>query len=197
MLQGKCRSCTEAISFLYPAIEITTAALLSCLYLYLPHQYFLAYALFISALIVTIRSDIETMMISSFMTLYLVPVGCLLSWLNLLPISFTESIIGALVGYLFLYITNTIFKYIKQYDGIGEGDFDLLCFIGSFTGILGCWTAVTIGSAVGSLYGITILAYSYCNTSTTPTPLCQKIPFGPFLSLGALIYLFAQKWLFI
>src|ERR1700733_11515733 len=54
ILGKKCRYCKKEISILYPAIEVLTAILLTSMFLYLPSQYFIAYTLFISALIIII-----------------------------------------------------------------------------------------------------------------------------------------------
>ena len=193
LLGGKCRSCKKSISFLYPFIEALTAITLLSLYVYIPHHYFLSYFIFFSALIVTIRSDLETMFISRFMT---IPFGIFLSMQGLLPISTKESIYGAVFGYLFLFIINRIFKYWRKSDGIGEGDFDLLLYIGSFTGIIGCWMSVTIGSLLGSLYGLTIIFFTQHNASADNSIYATKIPFGPFLAFGAIIFVFIQKYIF-
>jgi len=182
--------------FLYPFIEILTAIALSLVYLYIPLHYFFGYFIFCSALIVTIRSDIETMLILRDATISLVPVGMGLSIYGFLPLSIQESLCGALFGYLFLRIISSIFKYWRNLDGIGEGDFDLLVFIGSFTGIIGCWISITIGSIVGSLYGITTILFSQKNISFHHTIQNTKIPFGPFLAIGALIFIFIQKHVF-
>src|SRR5690606_24622206 len=134
LLKGRCRICAQPISILYPAIELLTA--ITFLLLYATHpNYFFGYALFFSALIVTIRSDIETMLISRYATLFLIPAGSLYAMLNLLPLSPLESIAGAFCGYLYLYSVNALYRRIKGTNGIGEGDFDLLAFIGTFTGI--------------------------------------------------------------
>jgi leader peptidase (prepilin peptidase)/N-methyltransferase len=189
LLGGKCRNCRQPISLFYPCIEIFTAITLSLLYITIPAHYFFAYFIFFSALIVTIRSDLETMLISRFVTIFLVPLGCLFSACDLLPLSLRESIYGALFGYLFLFSINYVFKYLRNQDGIGEGDFDLMLFIGSFTGMLGCWMSITLGSMIGSLYGISTILLSHNKTSFHNT----KIPFGPFLALGALLFVLAQK----
>jgi len=159
--------------------------LLSLLFIYIPSHYFFSYFIFFSALIVTIRSDAETMLISRFMTIFLVPVGITLSFFNLLPISPLDSILGALGGYFFLYFVGFIFQKCTGKSGIGAGDFDLLSFIGSFTGITGCWISLTIGAFVGSLFGTVYLIFTREREA--------KIPFGPFLALGAIAYVFYQK----
>ena len=196
LLGGKCRTCKQPISALYPFIEILTTVVLSLLYIHIPLHYFFAYFLFFSALIVTIRSDIETMLISRFVTLFLVPFGFLFSAYGLLPLSLPASIAGAISGYLFLFTINALFKRLRNVDGIGEGDFDLLLFIGSFTGIIGCWISVTIGSVIGSLYGISTILYTHYDRGDNNLLLSRQIPFGPFLALGAIIFVFFQHYFF-
>lgn len=98
---------------------------------------------------------------------------------------------SAFFGHFFLFSINYMFKKYSQKDGIGEGDFDLLCFIGSFSGVLGCWTSLTIGSAIGSLWGISYFVYA-CYKKENDV-VSTKVPFGPYLVMGALIYIFYQK----
>jgi leader peptidase (prepilin peptidase) / N-methyltransferase len=195
LLGGKCRNCHQRISLLYPFIEIFTAIALSLLYITIPIHYFFAYFIFSSALIVTIRSDIETMLISRCVTIFLVPLGALFSTYGLLPLSLRESIAGALFGYLFLFSINSIFKYLRNMDGIGEGDFDLILFIGSFTGIIGCWTSIMIGSILGSLYGL--CTFLFTKNTNDKLSLQTKIPFGPFLAFGAFLFIFGQQQFFL
>ena len=63
--------------------------------------YWPAYIFFFSALIITIFTDLEELVISRYVTLYLVPVGWALSMFKLLPISPTESILGSITFVLF------------------------------------------------------------------------------------------------
>lgn len=189
LLQTRCRNCKQPISFFYPFIESITTIIFVLLYTQLPHHYFFSYVIFFSALIVTIRSDLETMLISRYTTIYLAPLAFIMSLCGLLPISWKESICGAIFGYSFLFIINSIFKYWRNVNGIGEGDFDLLLFIGSFTGVIGCWFSLTIGSILGSLYGIYCIISAQQN-KTFLSMQTTKIPFGPFLALGAIIFVF-------
>ena len=184
-LAGKCRSCRAPISFLYPFIELITAFLLMALVIRVPLNYFFAYFIFFSALIVTIRTDIETMLISRTMTVALIPVGVLCSAFSLLPITMIESLLGCIFGYFFLYVVAKTFYYFTGTQGMGQGDLDLIALIGAFTGPVGSWMALTIGSCIGSLIGIFyILVYKKSRMA--------KIPFGPFLALGALFFVLFQ-----
>jgi len=183
ILKGSCRNCRKAISMLYPFIELLSAIILTALAFFTPPHYFLAYFLFFSALIVTIRTDLEFMLISRVMTLYLVPLGWLLCGFGFLPLSFGQSILGSLGGYFFLYAVSRIFWFVTRKDGMGQGDLDLLALVGAFTGPVGCWTTLLIGSILGSGIGIAyLLAYK------PSEPL--KIPFGPFLAIGAMTHVF-------
>ena len=186
MLRGSCRYCKAPISILYPFIEILTSILLTALVLSVSTTFLFGYFFFFSALIVTIRSDLETMLISRFVTLFLVPIGFLLSWLHVIPLSFQESILGAFSGFIFLFLIAKLFTFFTGKHGMGQGDIDLIAFIGSFIGISGCWVTLFIGSFMGSIVGIIYII------TAKPGP-SAKIPFGPFLALGAMSYVLLQK----
>lgn len=188
MLGGHCRYCAARISPLYPFIELFTIISMSLLYTTVPTIYFPAYFIFFSALIVTIRSDLETMLISRFVTLFLLPIGLGASILDYLPITPLDSILGMGVSAGFLYAVSWLFYKVTGKVGIGQGDIELLAFIGSFTGIVGSWVTLCIGSVLGSLIGIGYIILSGSQKDT-------KIPFGPFLALGAIIYVLAQEYL--
>ncbi len=184
MLQGRCRTCKGSISLLYPFIEILTAFLAVATYHTLDPQYWLGYGLFFSALIVVIRTDFETMLISRYTTWCMIPIGILLSWIGALPLTLHQSILGACFGYGILWIIARVFYALRSIEGLGEGDLDLLAMIGSFTGIMGAWTSLSVGSFFGSIIGLTVLALTKDRS--------RAIPFGPWLSLGALLYVFAR-----
>jgi leader peptidase (prepilin peptidase)/N-methyltransferase len=180
-LRGHCRHCHKAISILYPAIELFTATILMVLYTHVPLTYFFAYFVFFSALIVTIRSDIETMLISRFVTICLIPFGFLFSACGFLPLTLTQSIAGCLFGFFILFGITKIFWLITHKEGIGQGDIEVLAFIGSFLGIIGCWLTLFLGSLIGTTISVPYIILTKKKAS-------QKIPFGPFLSLGAILF---------
>lgn len=179
-LKGKCRLCHNSISFLYPFIEIFTVIVMTLLVLRVPCHFIPAYFVLFSALIVTIRSDIETMLISQYVTLLLVPIGFLCAYMNLLPISLWNSLIGCLFGYAFLWTLATLFFLWTHKRGMGEGDFELLALIGSFLGLNGAWMSLLIASVIGSCVGLCIIFIGRAQSSI-------KIPFGPFLASAAIL----------
>lgn len=186
LLQGSCRMCKHAISCLYPFIEIITAYTFLLLYMQVDHAYALGYFIFISLLIIITRTDLEHMLIVPEFCLYPIIIAFFLAYTGLLPITITQSITGALVGYFSLWSIAKLYYSIADKKGLGEGDFDLFALIGAFTGLQGLFTSLLIGSWSGSIAGITYLMITK-NTANT----C--IPFAPFLALGAVVHvLFGQ-----
>lgn len=186
-LAGRCRACKQQISVLYPFIELLTAISMTALWYTIDQEYLIAHTIFFSALIVTIRSDLETMYISRWMTIALVPLGILFSFTDQLAIVPLNSILAAAIGFGGLWLIGTSFYLLTGKEGIGEGDYDLMALIGAFTGMIGIWFSLLIGSLLGSLIGLAYLKYRGQRARET------KIPFGPFLAIAAIIYVLAQE----
>lgn len=184
---GKCRYCTRHISLLYPAIEIFTMIVFLLLFSSNQIIYFFPYFLYFSLLIINIRSDIEHMLISSYVTLYTIPIPFVLSIFHVLPLSVADSFFGALSGYLCLWAVGKLFFWWTGKQGIGEGDFEVLALIGSWTGMLGCWFAMTLGSIIGVMAGIAIQSQQQYREDI-------KIPFAPCLAIGSMLFVFCKEY---
>jgi leader peptidase (prepilin peptidase)/N-methyltransferase len=128
------------------------------------------------------------MYISRYATLYLIPLAWLCAVSGMLPISLLHSICGVLFGYLLLYGINAFFVLYKGIHGLGQGDMELLAFIGSFQGIPGVWFSMLGGSLCGCIY----IVYKALKGELHAQ---HAIPFGPFLSCGALIYFFLSHYI--
>lgn len=207
-LRGRCRHCKGSISLLYPFIEILTSIIMTALFFYcFDSNGFLFYNLdtvllfasnfiFFSALIVSLRTDLEKLVIPQIFSIWLVPLGFLFSYLgsskelsfNILEITFTESLIGAIFGYGILWLVAKLFKLITKKDGLGDGDMELLALIGSFIGPVGVWFTILISSLSGVLIGG---SYLYL-TKKGPN---RMIPFGPFLALGAITFFLFKNYI--
>jgi len=188
-LNGKCRHCMVSISVLYPLIEAITALSFFMGYYMIDPAYYAASFLFFSALIVTIRTDLETLLISQWTTLALVPFGILFSFIDMSTIYPLNSILGAVIGYLIPWLIGSVFYRITKKEGIGQGDFDLMALVGAFTGVIGVWATLFIGSLLGSFIGG---IYLYLTGGSLRSNV--KLPFGPFLALAAILYsLYAEQ----
>lgn len=189
LLGGRCCTCQSIISWIYPFTELVTAIGLTLIWHYMPLPSAwsgVVYTVFLAALIVATTSDLHTMTIPQIASLWIAPVGIVTAGLGFLHISLLQSILGTITGYASLWLVNFVFKKIRGIDGIGEGDMELFCLIGAFTGLLGLWHTLLIASVTGSIVGgITRLIKKKTRLDDANT----MIPFGPFLALGAFCHL--------
>ncbi len=185
-LQKKCAFCKKTISWLYPFIELFTALCLYLMFTNVPAQFWFGYFIFFSALMVTIRTDLETFMISRFATLFLLPIAFILSYLEYIPLNLEQVLLGCITGYFFLLAISSLYYWLTGRVGMGQGDIELLSLIGAFCGIEGWWITIVIASSLGSLSGIIFL---FCSGKKTTK---IQIPFGPFLAFGAMSYVLWQ-----
>lgn len=188
-LLGKCRFCRQPISLLYPLVELSTVVCMLFLYLWEPAHYFPVYFILFSALIVAAWTDIQAMLIFRLTSLFLVPVGIVASAAGFLPIGIGQSIAGAFLGYTVLYGINWVALRFTGRQSVGEGDCELLAMIGSFLGPWGCWTTVLASSVLGAILAS---LYLFCFNLGRYT----RIPFAPFLALGAILSVFFQDQLY-
>jgi leader peptidase (prepilin peptidase)/N-methyltransferase len=76
------------------------------------------------------------------------------------------------------------YQLITKREGMGGGDIKLLGMIGAFIGLKGSIFSLISGSILGTIVGIPLMLAKKQDTK-------YAIPFGPFLSLGAVIFLFS------
>lgn len=182
-LRGKCRTCEAKISLQYPLVELTTGLLFVLLWRFFgPSWHFISYVTFCSALLVITIIDLHHRIIPDEISLS----GIVVGFLFVFPtgdISWSDSLLGILLGGgVFLLIAWTYEKMTKQ-EGLGGGDIKLLAMIGAWLGYQSLLTVILVSSCVGSVVGILTMLIQKKDMKTA-------IPFGPFLALGALVYLF-------
>lgn len=179
LLQGKCRACGARISWRYPLIELLTALLFSAC----AHQWGLVpqtfvYWAFLAALIVISFIDLDHRLIPNIISVPGIAIGLLVS--PLLPIEWNESLAGLLVGAGIIKIAGDIGKYVFKKDAMGGGDVKLMAMIGAFLGWKMVFLTLFFGSIIGAAIGIVWKLFTGK----------EYIPFGPFLSVGAVFSLF-------
>ena len=183
LLNGRCRYCKESISIQYPLVEGITALVSLILFVrFGPTLSYLFYFSFIAALIVISIIDLYHQIIPDVISLPGVGVGLLAS-LAIPQINFIDSLIGALLGGGSLFIVATLYQWLFKREGMGGGDVKLLAMIGAFLGWKAVILTILLGSLLGSISGIIVMVLRGKDFK-------YAIPFGPFLSLGAVIALF-------
>ncbi|PIE60577.1 MAG: prepilin peptidase [Desulfobulbus propionicus] len=185
LLKGKCRTCQGQISLQYPLVESCMAFLSVALYMRVgPGFDFCYYFLFLAVLLVIIFIDIHHQIIPDVLSLPGVFLGLAGSFFSP-ALTWQESIAGVLAGGGILYTVALGYYLFTRRDGMGGGDVKLLAMIGAFLGWQSLLYVIFFSSFTGSIVGIGVMIRQKKNAQT-------RVPFGPFLSLGAISYLFFQ-----
>jgi len=190
-LLGKCRTCQSSISMRYPAVELISA----CFALAVSLKYGwtftgLIYYLLLISLVVITFIDLDFHIIPNIISLPGIVLGFIASF-YLSEVSVQDSLIGILVGGGLFYGIATIFRIIRGIEGMGMGDMKLLAMLGAFLGLKGVLFIIFISSILGTITGIMVMIH------TRSFSLKLKIPYGPFLSIAAMIYIFWGQFLMI
>ncbi len=138
---------------------------------------FFIYAILCTSLIIIALIDLEHKIISDVITLPGILIGLTIS-LALPHITFLNSIKGFLLGGGLFYIIAILSR-----GGMGGGDIKLIAMVGSFLGWEKVLLTIFLGSFFGSIVGIILIILKKKNRK-------DMVPFGPFLSLGAIISIF-------
>lgn len=182
-LAGRCRHCTLPIPFRYPLVEIMNAiGYVGLLWVFGPSWVAGAYGLLYSALLVVAGTDLSHKIIPNVVTFPGILVG-LLCAATVLPLGFLGGLLGVLVGGGILWLLAWASPYLFGKEGMGGGDIKLLAMIGAFLGWKPAVMTIMVGSFLGSLVGVTLIAAQVIKRE-------DYIPFGPFLVCGALVALF-------
>ena len=183
ILRGRCRGCQTGISFRYPVVELLCGlfALITWLQ-YGPGVPALIYFIFIAALLVITFIDIDHRIIPDLISLPGIGLGFLASLL-LPQTSWTDSLIGIGVGGGSLLLIAWGYQLVTGKDGMGGGDIKLLAMIGAFLGWKGVLFTIMASSLVGTIAGIVLMLRA-------GKGIKMAVPFGPFLAIGAIVYIF-------
>lgn len=183
VLRGRCKQCKKDISLRYPFVEAVTALMSGLVAWHFGFSLLaLAALIFVWALIALAVIDLDTQLLPDDITLPLLWLGILINLSN----GFTDihgAVIGAVVGYLSLWLTYWCFKLVTGKEGMGYGDFKLLAAIGAWLGWGMLPIVIVFSSLMGAVVGIGLIMSARHNKN-------MPIPFGPYLVSGALIALF-------
>jgi leader peptidase (prepilin peptidase) / N-methyltransferase len=183
ILRGKCRHCKNRISLRYPVVEALTGLMTVALFMkYGPTVQFLLLLLFSSALLIITFIDLAHQIIPDTISIPGIPCGLGASLL-ISTVSWQESLLGILVGGGLLLFIAVGYKWITGRDGMGGGDIKLLAMMGAWLG----WKAIPFIILASSLIGLLVGGGSGLLLKKS---LRAKIPFGPFLAIASLIYIF-------
>ncbi len=182
-LKGRCRHCGVKIGLRYPTIELLGGLFALATYLKFGLSVAaLIYFAFIASMLVVTFIDLDHRIIPDVITLPGIPI-CFAASFALPSIDFKAALLGILVGGGSLYMVAWIYSLITKKEGMGGGDIKLLAMMGGLAGWQGVAFTIFVSSLVGTLSGFVVMLHSRKGMKLA-------IPFGPFLAIGAITYIF-------
>lgn len=180
--RGRCHECRQPISFRYPLIELGCAVLSAIVIWQLGATVQGLAGVFLTwSLLALSAIDIDHQLLPDGITLPVLWLGLLLGLFGI----FTDthsSLIGAIAGYLSLWLIFHLFKLLTGKEGMGYGDFKLFALFGAWLGWQSLPLIILLSSLVGALVGIALILFRGRDRQL-------PIPFGPYLAAAGWIAL--------
>lgn len=182
-LRGRCSDCKTPISLRYPLVELLTAGLFFfCAQRWGATPTGLAWCGFSATLVALAFIDWDTTLLPDDLTLPLLWAGVLASALQWTNVALFGSVMGAVAGYLSLWLVYWAFKLATGKEGMGYGDFKLFAALGAWFGWQALVPLILMASVVGAVVGIALKLASSLRVG-------GYVPFGPFLAGAGFIAL--------
>ncbi len=195
ILRGRAACCQTRIDARYCVVELMMGLLFAALWnRYSSHPLdAVFYAIFISGLTVSSLIDLDHFFIPDRFTMGGVVVGVLAcsidpSLMDRATASqgFGWSLVGALIGGMTLLAIGNAGTLLFKKEAMGFGDVKLAAAICSFLGGESITYVLPMSAICGSVLGIAIIYVSKGSWAT-------RIPYGPFLAMGSVLWLFGGK----
>jgi leader peptidase (prepilin peptidase)/N-methyltransferase len=178
LLRGRCHKCGAPISIQYPIVELVTGLLFALVAWATPAGPLLAARLLLVVILVVLFGiDLHHQILPNVITLPGIAIGFLFSLAG--PPGWMDSLIGIALGGGILYAIAAAYYAVRREEGLGMGDVKMLAMIGAFLGWKAVLVTLILSSFAGAIVGIAIIAMTRGN-------MRLALPFGTFLSLGAL-----------
>jgi len=188
LLGRKCAGCKTPISGRYPFVEALTGILSAAVAWKLGFGWPLLGGLVFTWFLVALAFiDIDTQLLPDSLTLPLVWLGLLAALIapyvglvpssdTSLPVTLADAVIGAVAGYMSLWLVYHGYKLLTKQEGMGQGDFKLLAAIGAWLGWQMLLPTILFSALVGAIIGKIMLSLQKKDSATT------HISFGPYLA---------------
>lgn len=183
-LLGRCPHCKNPIPLRYPIVELISAvaAVIVANHFGVTQQT-LALLILTWSLIVLSFIDFKHMILPDNITVSLLWLGLIANIFGTFT-TLQSAVIGAITGYLFLWIIAWLFRMIRGIEGMGYGDFKLLAVFGAWLG----WQMLPLVICAASVMGLIVgIIYLLAKKSSLKKP----IPFGPYIAIAGWI---AMLW---
>jgi leader peptidase (prepilin peptidase) / N-methyltransferase len=184
LLAGRCRSCGAPFSPRYAVVEILTGILFGLVAMQgLPLGVTLLQMAICAAMVVITFIDLDHFLILNVITYPAIAMSPVIAAL-VGHISVVDSLIGVVIGGGGLYAFAWSYEKLRHREGMGLGDVKLLAMIGGLLGWQATLFSLFAGSMIGSIAGLVAMGFRRSGFDL-------EIPFGPFLAVACLLYMFA------
>jgi len=186
LLRGRCRNCGERISVRYPLVELLTGLMFLAVLVWSGVTWQLPAYLYLAAIGVALSAiDLDTKRLPNQIVL---PSYVVALVLLLLPAaidgewtSYLRAMLGGAALFAFYFLLAFIYPA-----GMGFGDVKLAGVLGIYLGWVS-WGVLVLGGfaafLLGAVVGIGVIVFGKGGRKT-------KVPFGPFMIVGAFLALF-------
>ena len=182
-LRGACKACRKPIPMRYPLVE----ALGGLLAAYAIWRFGLTWkgasaCILLWTLVALTFIDFDTQLLPDSLTLPLLWAGLVVNLFGVF-VPLHDAVIGAIAGYLALWIVYWLFRLIRGKEGMGYGDFKLLGALGAWLGWQMLPLIVLLSSVVGAVIGISLMVFRGRDHNV-------PLAFGPYLAIAGGVALF-------
>ena len=179
VLRGRCSACGAPISWQYPLVEATCAALFVAVgWHWGATPVALLWCGWAAVLLAAAVIDWRTTLLPDALTQPLLWAGLLAAALGW-TLHLSTALAGACAGYLSLWTVHRVFLWATGREGMGQGDFKLLAALGAWLGWQALLPVVLWGAVAGALVGLVMQRLGTLRDGL-------YVPFGPFLAASAL-----------
>jgi leader peptidase (prepilin peptidase)/N-methyltransferase len=182
VLRGRCAACNSPISKRYPLVELATGLLSAWVAWHFGFGAPAACALVLTWTLIALTGiDIDHQLLPDSITLPLLWAGLLAAVLIgprpgvALPVSPRDAVIGAVAGYLSLWLVFHAFRLVTGKEGMGYGDFKLFAALGAWLGWKLLPLVILLAAATGAVLGILMIVLRGRDRAA-------PMPFGPYLA---------------
>lgn len=189
LLRARCAYCQTPIprrTFFSELISALLCVLAVSLFDWSPHAFMLI-ILYLALLTLTLI-DLEHQLLPDTITLSLLWIALIAQlYPTLSPISSSDAISGAVIGYLTPWLVGALFKAYRKKPGLGLGDCKLLAALGAWSGPMDVLLILLAAAFLGLIVAGLLISCRKLSSQSF-------IPFGPFIAIiGAIII--TLQWL--
>lgn len=174
-LRGRCKTCGEKISVVYPVVESGTALLFVAV--------FVQWGWTVECYIGWFAISVFACLTAADFAYYKIPNKILFPGIAILavarafahPLGLSTYLFGAIAGYVLLYLIALFSR-----GGMGYGDVKLFLFVGLFVGFSGMILTLVLASFIGTVYGVVLRLLKKLGRR-------ERIAFGPFIALACVL----------